>query len=133
AQRVHPALGEQATGVVADEQVLRPFLVGQRARVLGVGHVGLAAVVELDLFARPAVGAGDELHLKAPPGQWATRAAPCSSITAPVTEPWSAIRGPGTNRSRLYGAMYGCGSPVASISARHHPAPGVPLNPPVPH
>src|SRR3712207_9028041 len=59
---VVPALGEPALGVVAEEDVVRPLLVGERGRVLRVRDVGLAAVVELDLLARAAPRARDELH-----------------------------------------------------------------------
>src|SRR3954453_21320612 len=59
---VVPALGEAALGVVTEEDVVRPLLVGERGRVLRVGDVGLAAVVELGLLAGAAPRACDELH-----------------------------------------------------------------------
>ena len=54
---VQPAFGEGALGVVPVEQELGPFAVVQLVRVFRVGHVGLAAVVELGLVAGAAVGA----------------------------------------------------------------------------
>src|SRR3954470_23524769 len=59
---VAPALGEPALGVVAEEDVVRPLLVGERGRVLRVRDAGLAAVVELDLLAGAAPRTFDELH-----------------------------------------------------------------------
>src|SRR5215204_3982041 len=53
--------------------------------------------------------------------QWATAAAPCSSIRAPVV-----------NRSSAYGALSECGSSLAIVWASTQPDAGVALNPPVP-
>ena len=53
--------------------------------------------------------------------QWATAAAPCSSMRAPVVK-----------RSRAKGSLRGCGAPVASVWAKVKPAAGVALKPPVP-
>src|SRR5699024_651097 len=126
--RVLPALGEDALGVRPVEEVARPFAVVEGGGVLGVGHVGLAAVAELDLVARAAVGAVDEEHggllgtwRIEGRGQWATPAAPCSSMRWPVSK-----------RSRLKGRLISCASSVAMVWARANPAPGVALNPPVP-
>jgi transcriptional regulator of arginine metabolism len=112
---VVPALGERALGVVAHEQVVGPGLVGERVGVGGVGDAGLPAVGELDLVARPAPRARDQQH------QWATAAAPCSSIRAPLV-----------NRSSANGAASSAGSPLAIVSASTQPDPGVALKPPVP-
>ena len=94
---------------------LGPFGVGERVRVLRVGDPGLAAVAELDLVAWPAPRAGDQQH------QWATPAAPCSSMSAPDS-----------NRASAYGRASSCGSPVATVAAITQPDAGVALNPPVP-
>lgn len=66
AGRVAPPLGERSFGVVAEEEVPSPLLVGEGRGVLGIGHVCLAAVVELGLVAGPAPRAGDEQHGSAP-------------------------------------------------------------------
>src|SRR5436190_8418377 len=59
---VHPALGEIAFGVGAKEHVVRPLLVGERERVIGIRDVCLATVMELGLFPRPTPRTLDELH-----------------------------------------------------------------------
>src|SRR5690606_34057983 len=78
AVNVKPALLEPALGIAAHVEIVGPFGVGERIRVLRSEDPGLAAVAELDLVARAAEGAGDEQH------QCATAAAPCSSTRAPL-------------------------------------------------
>src|SRR4051794_36259509 len=113
--RVDPSLGPLPLRVVAEEEVAGPLIVGGCLRVRRVGDMRLTAVAELDLITRPAPGAGDQQH------QWATAAAPCSSMTAPVV-----------NRSRLNGRASSSVSPRASVEAITQPEAGVALNPPVP-
>src|SRR5689334_10539988 len=67
AVRVHPALGERAPGVVADEEPLRPLFVVEGRGVCGVGDAGLAAVGELGLVALAAPGTADQQHQCATP------------------------------------------------------------------
>src|SRR6185312_6699336 len=113
---VHPALGERALEVVPDEQVVGPLLVGEFvAAALGIRHVRLTAVAELDLVARAALRTRNEHH------QCATAAAPCSSTSRPLV-----------NRSRPKSAASAGTRPVSSSSAITCPIPGVALKPPVP-
>ena len=102
-------------GLSRTKRYARPLLVGGCRRVGRVGDLGLAAVRELGLVALAAPGTADEQH------QCATPAAPCSSISAPVTK-----------RSSENGAFSSCGSPWASVQANVQPDPGVALKPPVP-
>src|SRR5438105_3536545 len=94
AVRVHPALPKETVWVVAHEQVLRPLLVGGRRRFGRIDDLRLPAVRELDLVALAAPGTANEQH------QCETPAAPCPSISAPVT-----------NRSSEKGAFSSCGAP----------------------
>ena len=87
-------------GLSRTNRYAAPLGVGERVRVGRVRHVRLPAVAELDLVAVAAPGAGDEQH------QCATAAAPCSSISAPVS-----------NRSSANGTFSGCGSPCAIVCA----------------
>src|SRR6185436_9831659 len=113
ADTVAPALGEGSAGVVAEEEVLRPLLVGQGARVLRVRHVRLSAVPVLGLVAWSAPGTRQQQHRFSRLGQCATAAAPCSSTSAPVM-----------NRSSPNGRLSSWGSPVAIVWAITQPALG---------
>src|SRR5690606_15100442 len=98
AGRMDPALAKLAFRVIAHEEEVGPFDIGKRIRVRRPRDVSLAAVAELGLVANPAPGAGEAQH------QCATAAAPCSSINAPETK-----------RSRLKGALIGCGASLAIV------------------
>ena len=75
AVRMEPALGMHALRVGAQEQVLAPRPASSSvAGIRRPGDVRLAAVAELDLGARAALGAANQQH--APPPQCATAAAP---------------------------------------------------------
>src|SRR5207302_2315802 len=85
---MNPPLTMKPLGVAAHEEIVGPFLVGERGGIERPRYVRLAAVMELGLVARAAPGAGDEQHLAS--GQCATAAAPCSSMRWPETKRSSA-------------------------------------------
>src|SRR5207249_9208452 len=109
-----PALGHLPFRVRPEEDIAGPGRVIRRVRVRRIGDLRRASVFEFNVLTIAAPGAGNQ-H------QWATAAAPCSSISAPVV-----------NRSSVKGPASGCGSPYAIVCAKTQPAPGVALNPPVP-
>src|SRR5262245_45282280 len=103
AVRMQPALGVHALRVGPLEQVTRPARVIDARRVGGPRDMRLAPATELDLGTGAAVGARDQQHRTR---QWATAAAAASSIRRPVRK-----------RSRLKGALMGCGSALAMVCA----------------
>src|SRR5262249_18803441 len=116
--RVSPTLRIQAPDVVSHVQEPGPLLgIGFRG-FGGACNVCLSAVRKLELRALAAVRAGNEQHGFS---QWATAGAAASSIRLPVA-----------NRSRVKGALIGCGSSFAMVCANRWAEPGVALNPPVP-
>src|SRR5437870_8695676 len=96
---VDPALGHLPFRVGPEEDVAGPGRVVRRVRVSRIGDLRRASVFEFDLLTIAAPGTGNQ-H------QWATAAAPCSSISAPVTK-----------RSSAKGALRAWGCPCAIVWA----------------
>src|SRR5205823_10426161 len=85
AGRVDPALGHLPFRIRPEEDVAGPGRVVRRVWVRRICDLRCASVFEFDVLAIAAPGTGDQ-H------QWATAAAPCSSISAPVVKRSSAKR-----------------------------------------
>ena len=118
-QRRQPATWTQRSrhgpfGLSRRNRYVDPLGVAQRVRIGRVGDAGLAAVPELGLVARPAVRARTSIEQH----QWATAAAPCSSMSAPVV-----------NRSSANGRLSSCGASLAIVWAMTQPDAGRRLEP----
>src|SRR2546430_3490044 len=96
---VDPALGHLPFRIRPEEDITGPGRIVRRVRVRRIGDLRRASVFEFDVLTIAAPGTGDQ-H------QWATAAAPCSSISAPLTK-----------RSSAKGALRAWGCPCAIVWA----------------